>query len=278
MRDLWRIAKAHPAGAIAALFILALAVAAILAPVLFPIDPNQIGNEVLQGPSRFHLLGTDELGRDALVDIVYGSRVSLTIGILAAFAATLIGAMVGAICGFRGGLLDLVMMRVAEIFQVTPSFVLAALIIALSKPGLPQIVTVIAILAWPQTARLMRGEVLRIKQLEFVDAVRCQGAAESVILAREIIPNAFGPVLAIGTLIIGQAILLEASLGFLGLSSPEIVSWGRMLNSGQKFLFSAWWLSLFPGAAIFLTVLAFNLIGDAMGIALNLHGGGGTDR
>jgi peptide/nickel transport system permease protein len=123
----------------------------------------------------------------------------------------------------------------------------------------------------------MRAEVLRIRRLEFVDAVRCQGTPESVILAREIIPNAFGPVLAVGTLIIGQAILLEASLGFLGLSSPEIVSWGGMLNSGQRFLFSAWWLSLFPGSAIFLTVLAFNLIGDAMGAALSRQGGGGTD-
>jgi peptide/nickel transport system permease protein len=169
-------------------------------------------------------------------------------------------------------------MRISEIFQVLPTFILAAVIVALSGPGLPQVIVVIAILAWPQTARVMRGEVMRIKQLDFVAALHCLGIGETEILLREIIPNALAPVLAVGTLIVGQAILLEASLGYLGLSSPEIVSWGRMLNDGQRFLFNAWWLSLFPGAAIFLTVLAFNLGGDAVSAALDPRQSGSGRR
>jgi peptide/nickel transport system permease protein len=200
------------------------------------------------------------------------------VGLLAAVAATLLGGLIGAFAGYRGGAFDLIVMRIAEIFQVLPTFILAAVIIALSRPGLPQVIIVIAALAWPQTARLMRGEVMRIKQMDFVAAVRCLGIGDGAILLREIVPNSLAPVLAVGTLIVGQAILLEASLGFLGLSSPEIVSWGRMLNSGQRFLFNAWWLSVFPGTAIFLTVLAFNLTGDAIGAAMDPRRSGGEHR
>jgi peptide/nickel transport system permease protein len=220
-------------------------------------------------PSWAHPLGTDELGRDVLIGIVYGVRVSITVGFAAALVATILGATIGAAAGYYGGIFDLLVMRISEVFQVVPSFILAAVIVALSGPGLSRVVMVIALLAWPQVARLMRGEVMRIKQLEFVDAVRCLGMRESVILTTEVIPNALAPVLAAGTLIVAQAILLEAALSFLGLSSADLVSWGRMLNSGQRFLFNAWWLSLFPGTAIFVTVLAFNLLGDAIGSALN---------
>jgi len=155
-------------------------------------------------------------------------------------------------------------MRVAEIFQVMPGFILAAVIVALVGPGFLRVVGVIVLLAWPQTARVMRGEVLRIRQLEFVDASRCIGMKELSILLFEIVPNAIGPAVALSTLTVAQAILLEAALSFLGLSSPDVVSWGRMLNSGQRFLFEAWWLSLFPGTAIFVTVLAFNVLGDSI--------------
>jgi peptide/nickel transport system permease protein len=191
------------------------------------------------------------------------------VGLSAAFAATVIGTLVGALAGFYGGVGDLLLMRISEAFQVIPSFILAAVIVALSGPGVSRVILVIAFLSWPQTARLMRSEVMRLKQLEFVDAVRCLGIPERTILAREIVPNAMVPVLAVGTLIIGPAILLETALSFFGLSSPEVVTWGRMLASGQRFLFNAWWLSFFPGTAIFLTVLAFNLLGDAIGAALD---------
>ena len=256
-------------GGLALAFLLVLVVAALAAALLGLGDPDRISDTVLQAPSWQHPMGTDELGRDVLTGIVYGTRVSLAVGLLAAAAATLLGTAIGGLAGFYGGVIDLVMMRVSEVFQVVPSFILAAVIVALSGPGMLQVIAVIAILAWPQTARLMRGEVLRLKQLEFVDAARCLGIGEGSILLREIVPNALAPTLAVGTLIIGQGILLEAALSFFGLGSPDVVSWGRMLNSGQRFLFNAWWLSLFPGAAIFLTVLALNLLGDAVGAALD---------
>ena len=156
--------------------------------------------------------------------------------------------------GYYGGFLDTAVMRTSELFQVLPTFILAAVIVALSGPGLVQVVGVISVLAWPQTARLIRGEVLRVKEMEYVYAVRCLCYSESVILAREVIPNAITPTLALGTLIVGQAMLLEAGLSFLGLSNPDVMSWGRMLNSGQRFLSNAWWLSFFPGCAILVTV------------------------
>lgn len=278
VRNLWRMTMSQPAGLAAVAFVSLLAFLAVCAPLLFPGDPNQITENVMRAPSFAHPFGTDELGRDGLASVVYGARVSLIVGLLAAAAATLLGGLIGAFAGYRGGAFDLIVMRIAEIFQVLPTFVLAAVIIALSRPGLPQVIIVIAVLAWPQTARLMRGEVMRIKQMDFVAAVRCLGIGDSAILLREIVPNSLAPVLAVGTLIVGQAILLEASLGFLGLSSPDIVSWGRMLNSGQRFLFNAWWLSVFPGTAIFLTVLAFNLAGDALGAAMDPRRSGGEHR
>jgi peptide/nickel transport system permease protein len=269
MREFWLRFASHRYGVAAGFYVLVLILVMLVLAVVPGSDPHDITSAVMRPPSATHTLGTDELGRDVLLGILHGIRVSLTVGFAAAFGATAIGVVVGATAGFYGGVLDLLFMRVSEIFQVVPSFILAALIVALSGPGLPQVVAVISLLAWPQVARLMRGEVMRLKHLEFVDAVRCLGTRESTILANEIIPNALAPALAAGSLIVGQAILLEAALSFFGLSSAEIISWGRMLNSGQRFLFNAWWLSVFPGAAIFLTVLAFNLLGDALGSALN---------
>ena len=269
MHDFWRRFLGHRAGVLAGAYVATLVLSMLGAHFLPGPDPHEISGEVMLPPSPGHVLGTDELGRDVLLGIVHGIRVSLTVGFAAALGATVMGILVGAMAGFYGGLLDLVFMRLSEIFQVVPSFILAAVIVALSGPGLSQVVAVIALLAWPQVARLMRGEVMRVKQLEFVDAVRCLGLKESTILAGEIVPNALAPALAAGSLIVGHAILLEAALAFFGLSSVDIVSWGRMLNSGQRFLFNAWWLSVFPGAAIFVTVLAFNLLGDALGSALN---------
>jgi peptide/nickel transport system permease protein len=233
------------------------------------LDPHTLSNDALLPPSAQYLMGTDDLGRSVLAGVLYGIRISLTVGFFAAVVATFLGILIGAVSGFYGGRLDTFIMRVAEFFQVVPSFILAAVIVAMSGPGLPQIVLIVGLLSWPQVARVMRGEVMRVKQLEFVDAVRCMGIAEHKVLFGEVIPNAVSPVLAVGTLIVGQAILLEAALSFLGLTSAELVSWGRMLNSGQRMLFNAWWLSFFPGIAIFLTVLAFNVFGDAVGAVFN---------
>ena len=269
MHSFWIRFASYRAGVAAGLFIGMMIFVMLAAELLPGPDPHAISPEVMLSPGAAHLLGTDELGRDVLLSIVHGIKVSLSVGFAAALGATVIGIIIGSAAGFYGGAVDLFFMRVSEIFQVVPSFILAAVIVALSGPGLLQVVAVISLLAWPQVARLMRGEVMRIKQLEFVDAVRCLGVKESTILATDIVPNALAPALAAGSLIVAHAILLEAALSFFGLSSVDIISWGRMLNSGQRFLFNAWWLSVFPGAAIFATVLAFNLFGDALGSALN---------
>jgi len=274
MREAWARLAEHRAGLVGLVFIALLVVAGIAGPFVLSHDPAALSNDVMLAPSRAHWFGTDELGRDVFAGMSQGVQVSLTVGFAAALAASVLGILIGAVAGFFGGKVDLALMRFSEMFQVMPSFILAAVIVALAGPGLTRVVGVIAILAWPQVARVMRGEVLRVRQLEFVDAVRCLGVREESILLREVIPNAIAPVLAVGTLIVGQAILLEAALSFLGLSSADLISWGRMLNSGQRLLFNAPWLSFFPGAAIFLTVLAFNLLGDAVGAALDPKGRG----
>lgn len=268
VRGIGRIMR-NPAGLVSGLVILLLIGVAIFGPVFYPGDPLAITEHPMLRPGSDHLLGTDDLGRDVLAELVYGVRVSLFVGCVAAVMASVIGTVIGAIAGYVGGWFDAVVMRVAEFFQVMPTFILAVVIVALLGPGLMRVIAVIALLSWPQTARVARGEVLRVSQLDFVSGVRCLGVPEWRILVGEVMPNALGPVLALGTLIVGYAILLEASLSFLGLSSPDIVSWGRILSVGQRFLFSAWWLSVFPGLAIFVTVLAFNLLGDTLGDILN---------
>ncbi|MCR8549209.1 ABC transporter permease [Salipiger sp. P9] len=244
----------------------------LLVPPLTGGNPRALSTDLLQPPSPQHLFGTDELGRDVFLQFVDGVRISFTVGFAAAAATSLVGIIVGAYAGFSGGAVDLVVMRITEMFQVIPTFVLAAVIVAMWGPGLTRVVVVIALLAWPPVALVIRGEVLRIKRLDFVDAVRCLGYSEGYILLREIIPNAVRPVFALATLAVGQAILLEASLSFLGLSDPSQVSWGRMLSLGQSYLLTAWWISTFPGLAIFLTVLACNFVGDGIGAYVNPKG------
>lgn len=250
-------------------YLLLVALAALFGPSLLPDDPLGMSPDLMLPPGRLHWLGTDDLGRDVLTQLVYGARVSLAVGGVAAVTATLLGTAVGSIAGFAGGLLDTAIMRVAEFFQVIPGFILAVVIVTFVGPGATRVIAVIALLAWPQTARVARGEVLRLAHAEFVDALRCIGLAEWRILFAEVIPNALGPVIAVGTLIVGYAILLELSLGFLGLYDPTVVSWGRMLSTGQQYLFTAWWLSVFPGLAILLTVLSLNLLGDTLSDALD---------
>lgn len=269
MRELIQRFNGNITGIFAAFFILLLIAVTLTVPWIYNVDPMSISNATLRPPSSDHLLGTDELGRDMLNLLIYGIRVSLSVGMLAALVACVLGVLVGAWAGYFGGRIDMFLMRISEIFQVLPTFVLAAVIVAMLGPGTTRVIAVIAILSWPQVALVMRSEVYRVKQIEFVEAVRCLGYCEIYILVAEVVPNALRSVVALGTLIVGQAILIEASLSFLGLSSPDVVSWGGMLNSGQRYLFNAWWLSVLPGIAIFLTVLAFNFVGDALNTAFN---------
>jgi len=265
----WRIILRQPAGAISAVVILVLLAMATVGPFAVPGNPDKISDNFLQPPFGQFGFGTDNLGRSIGLELFYGLRISLLVGLLAAASATVLGVAAGSIAGYFGKGADAFVMRISESFQVLPTFILAALIVALIGSGLDRVIAVIALLAWPQTARLMRAQVLRVKQLEFVDAARCMGVGEWRIMLGEVIPNAFAPVLATATLTIGDAILIEAGLSFLGLSDPSVVSWGRMLSTGQRYLFEQPWLSIFPGIAIFATVLVFTVFGDVLNKVLN---------
>jgi peptide/nickel transport system permease protein len=254
---------------VALAYIVLLVIVGITAPVFVHTDVNQITGNVLAPPGPGGAAGTDQLGRDLFTELLFGVRISLTIGFLAGGVSMIVGIAVGAVAGYFGRALDTVLMRITELFQVMPTFVLAVVIVALLGTGLLRVILVIAALSWPATARVMRGEVLRVKQLEFVDAMRCLGYREVGILFREVIPNAIPAVIPLAALSVAGAILQESSLSFLGLSSPDTVSWGRLLHDSQNYLFEAWWMTAFPGAAIFATVLAFNVFGDAVGTILD---------
>lgn len=256
-------------GVVSVAFIVFLAAVAVLGPLLLHTDPGRISERILRPPSQAVPFGTDELGRNVLIEVIYGARISLLVGIMAAGCAVGIGVLVGAVAGFFGDRVDLVLMRLSESFQVIPSLILATVIVALLGASLLNVIAVLAALAWPTPARLMRAEVLRVKQLDFVNGLRCLGYSEASILLRQVVPNAIGVLIPVASLEVGGAILREASLSFLGLSDPSVVSWGRLLNLGQSYLYQAWWIAVFPGLAIFLTVLAFNLFGDAVGQAMN---------
>lgn len=235
--------------------------------------PNVISRSILQPPSADFLFGTDELGRSVLTQIVYGVRTSLVVGLAAALTAATLGVVMGAVSGYFGGRADAIISRVTETFQVMPVFVLAAIVVAMAGTGTLNVIFIIAILAWPQSARVMRAQVLKMKSMEFVDALRCLGVPEWRILWTETLPNAIPPVIPVGTLVIGQAILLESALAFFGLTPPDVASWGRLLTSGQQYYYIAWWLTLFPGLAIVITVLVFNLVGDALNQTFNPRSG-----
>lgn len=269
-RDFWyRYAKSRPAVVSLAFLVLVLVVAA-LAGVIAPYEPFSGGLDALLPPgSPGHLLGTNHLGQDIWTQLLYGSRVSLLVGFAVATLSTLIGIAVGAIAGFFGGWIDNVLMRIAEFFQTLPRLVLALIIVALFGSSLQALIVVIAILSWPQTARVVRTGVQSVRSAAFVDAARVAGMPPFAMIVREILPNVLASIVVIASLEVAGAILAEASLSFFGLGDPNFVSWGGMLFQAQAYLSSAWWMAVFPGAAIALVVLAFNIMGDGLNDALN---------
>lgn len=253
-----------PAGAVGAALTLLLVLVGAFAPLLAPTDPFAVEGLPLTGPSARHPLGTDALGRDLLSGVIYGARTSLLVaGSVAAMVVT-IGATVGLLSGYLGGWVDDVLMRVTELFQVLPRFFLALVVIAFFGAGLDKLVLLLGLTSWPLLARVIRAETLALRRREFIEAARVHGASRARILLREILPNALPPGLALLGLVVAQVILIEASLGFLGLGDPNVTSWGTLASEAQRFLRVAWWLSLFPGLAILLAVLGFNLLGDAL--------------
>lgn len=259
-------------GALAGLAIVGLIVAiAVTAPLLAPYDPWASVSRPLLPPGGEFVLGTDLLGRDVLSGILFGARISLWIGILSTLVSALIGVSIGAVAGFHGGRIDDALMRLTEFFQTIPSFIFAILLVAILTPGLTSIVVAIAVVTWPPIARLARAEFLSLSRREFVEAAVVSGVSRPRIMLREVLPNALSPLIVMASLMIATAILTESALSFLGLGDPNRMSWGYMIGAARTVFRQAWWLSVFPGAAIMLTVLAINLVGEGLNDALNPH-------
>jgi len=241
-------------------------------PTLFAShNPNRIDIvHILRAPSAEHPLGTDDLGRDVLARMVYGARVSVKVGFVAVGIATALGLVVGLLSGFYGGWVDAVLMRFVDMMLCFPTFFLILSVIAFLDPSIWNIMAVIGLTGWMGLARLVRGEILSLKEREFVLSARAMGAPDRRIMFRHILPNALVPVLVSATLGVAGAILAESGLSFLGLGvQPPTPSWGNILNEGRANIEIAWWLSVFPGMAILVTVLAYNLLGEGLRDALD---------
>jgi peptide/nickel transport system permease protein len=253
-----------PGGAVGAVLTLTLVAVGLLAPLLAPTDPFSVDGPALSPPSAAHPLGTDALGRDLLSGVVYGARTSLIVAGTVGLLVLVVGCAVGLVSGYAGGWVDDVLMRCTELLQVLPRFFLALVVIAFFGPSLDKLVLLLGLTSWPLLARVVRSEVLALRSREFVDAARVAGASWRRIVLREILPNALPAALALLGLVVAQVLLIEASLGFLGLGDPNVTSWGTLASEAQRFLRVAWWLSLFPGLAILVAVLGLNLLGDAV--------------
>ncbi|HET9438786.1 MAG TPA: oligopeptide ABC transporter permease [Longimicrobiales bacterium] len=273
----WRIASRHfkkSKVALAGLFILLLLyLIALLAPLIAPYDPiaqrDIVATSYLK-PSAQHWLGTDRFGRDILSRILYGARISLSIGFIATLISVTLGTVLGALAGFFGGKIDALLMRFTDMVLAFPRLVLLIMIVALFSPSVAVIITVLGLTQWPNTTRIVRGDVLSLREREFIQAAHALGMGKARIIFRHLIPNVLAPVIVTATLGIGNTIVLEAGLSFLGLGvQPPIPSWGNMVADGRDNLLGAWWVATFPGLTIVLTVLAFNLVGDGLRDALD---------
>jgi peptide/nickel transport system permease protein len=258
--------------AVAGLLIVGLlCIVALSAPWLAPYDPHAIDTwHILESPSRAHLFGTDLLGRDCLSRLIYGARISLLVGIVAVGIATVIGTILGSLAGFYGTWIDGLIMRLVDIILCFPTIFLVMAVIAFLEPSILNIMVVIGLTSWMGVARLVRAEFLSLKQRDFVMAARISGASNARIAFSHILPNAVAPILVATTLGVGGAILTESALSFLGIGvQPPTPSWGNMLTEGKDNLEIAWWLSMFPGLAILVTVLGYNLLGEGLRDALD---------
>ncbi|MDY7065728.1 Dipeptide transport system permease protein DppC [Pseudomonas extremaustralis] len=259
----------QPSALAGAVFLLVLAALATAAPWLTSSSPWEMNTQPMLPPfhDSAHWLGSDMLGRDLGSGLLYGARVSLAVGVLTSLATLLVGLLVGAVAGYFGGWLDGALMRIAEFFQIIPQLVLAVILVAVLEPSLGSIVLAISLVAWPGVARLVRSEFLTLRQREFVQAARVLGQSPWGIISQQILPNALAPLLVVMTFVMATAILTESALAFLGLSDPEAMSWGYMINASRGLLRDAWWMSFLPGLAIVLCVLAVNRVGEGLRVA-----------
>jgi peptide/nickel transport system permease protein len=268
----WRRFCRHKAGLVALVVLIIEVLFALAAPVLIPrklaIEPNPLN--ILKGSSGEHWLGTDEVGRDIFARLIYASRISLSIGFLAVAVAMLVGTSVGALAGYFGGWLDNVLMRVTDaILSIPALFFLIVLSVTLG-PSVRTMIVVIGLLSWMELARIIRASVLSLKRREFVEAAQTMGARSGRIIGRHILPNTLAPIVVAATLGVGNALLTEASVSYLGLGvQPPEPSWGNMLYNAQSYFFNAPWITLYPGIMILITVLCINFVGDGLRDALD---------
>lgn len=270
MSDFWRRFRRNR-GAVVGLVILALVFAmAAFASVLFPGSPWDMATAPFVPPGEEGmLLGSDSLGRDVASGIAHGARISLMVGAVSTVAALFIGVTLGAVAGYLGGWVDDAVMRFTEFFQTIPSFVFAILLVAIFTPTIGSVVFAIAVVSWPPVARVVRAEFLSLRSREFVQAAEVLGKSRLSIVVTDILPNAMSPIVVLSSLMVASAILLESALSFLGLGDPNLMTWGFLIGSGRSVIRIAWWMSVFPGLAIFVTVLALNLVGEGLSDALN---------
>lgn len=268
---LLRVLLTHKASAIGFVLYALVVVLAIAAPLVAPYDPIKIAPKIiLQAPSASHLLGTDELGRDVLTRIIYGARISISVSVIAITIALLCGIVLGMISGFYGGIASGIIMRAMDALAAFPAVLLALAILSALGPGIRNAMIAIGVVYVPAFARVMRGSVLSVKQNEYVEAARASGASIPYIMRKTIFPNCTSPLLVHSSIGFANAIIVEAALSFLGLGTqPPTASWGAMLNDGRQFVDQNVWYSISAGAAIFITVLGLNLLGDGLRDALD---------
>ena len=269
MMDFWARYRRNK-GSVVGLVILALVlILALAGPLVMSGDPWDIKGRPLLPPSGAFPMGTDLLGRDVLTGVIHGAQISLLIGFISTLVAVTLGLLLGAVAGYFGGIIDDVIVRITEFVQTIPSFILAMVLVAVLGPSIGSIVISIAIVTWPPVCRLVRAEFMALVQREFVEAAVVSGLRTGNIIFREILPNALSPIIVMASLMVATAILTESALSFMGLGDPNRISWGYMIGAARAALRQAWWISVFPGAAIFLTVLAINLVGEGLNDALN---------
>lgn len=269
MRDFaFRFARNRPA-VFGLMILIAVVVLALLAPVIYPESPFALVGKPFQPPLSDFLLGTDQLGRDLTAGVLYGARTTLLIGLVATAIAVLLGATIGGLAGYYGGRVDGWLMRLTEIFQTIPFFLFAILLVAVLTPSITNVIIAIGIVSWPPMARLVRGEFMAMRDREFVQACVSMGMSNARIILRHVLPNTLSSIIVTGSLMIATAILIESSLSFLGLSDPNVMSWGFIIGAGRTALRTAWWVCAIPGIAILLTVMAINLVGEGLNDAFN---------
>jgi peptide/nickel transport system permease protein len=249
---------------------IAIMVIALAAPLIFARGPFTIVGMPLLPPGSPGLpAGSDVLGRNMAAGLAFGARISLLVGVISTLGAIGLGVLLGAVAGYYGGAVDDLLMRVTEFFQIIPTFVLLMVLVAFLEPSLTSAVIGIALISWPQVARVVRGEFLSLREREFVQAARVLGLSDTSIIFGQILPNALTPIVVISSMMVGNAILTESALSFLGLGDPNLLSWGSMIGGSRSAMWVAWWTTVLPGLCIMVTVLALNFIGDGLNDALN---------